>query len=175
MASSQALHIVSAQTKAACCTTASGSLKVVPVASASLPSHSSLGIHAPGLGVFLGGRGDKNDSSPNYSQITSTAVQNEQETTVPAAAAAASRGLAPAARFQTVPVTPTGFSQEEKKNKTKRPSVGTASHKHEPVPRSPSARICFVYTFGWLSKWPLVRLTEFDGWAAANEKEGNPI
>lgn len=46
--------------------------------------------------------------------MTSTAVQNEQKTTVPAAAAA-SRGLAPAARFQTVPVTPTGFSQGKKK------------------------------------------------------------
>lgn len=145
MASSQALHIVSAQTKAACCTTASGSLKVVPVASASLPSHSSLGIHAPGLEVFFGERGDKNDSSPNYSQITSTAVQNEQETTVPAAAAAAaSRGLAPAARFQTVPVTPTGFSQEKKtkQNKTSFRGNGLAQARARPPVSISSDLLC---------------------------------
>lgn len=70
------------------------------------------------------GGGDKNDSSPNYSQITSTAVQNEPKTTVPAAAAAAaSRGLAPAARFQTVPVTPTGKKKDGLTQARVRPPV----------------------------------------------------
>lgn len=45
----------------------------------------------PQVWGFFWGRGNKNDSSPNYSQITSTAVQNEQKTTVPVAAAAANQ------------------------------------------------------------------------------------